>query len=348
MQSKHSETRQSWTYQEDKLLLELIKLNGCASWNRIAIELKSQMKNLTKIRTPASCRERYQNILNPNLNKSVWTDEEEEKLFNLQQSFGNSWARIASQMTGRSDLLCKNYFYATLRKVLRRLSKAVGLDQSSDLLKQIKPSVLGIIYCNEDSLKSFNIDENMKNEFKNMIKEYRHTQKSELRMLPEENINHIKKMLNKLFAINNNYISQKCGITLNQTPKQDLQSLETNKQSNLDYICQSDSKISKIQTKIQASHLKYDQQEEYDQQLNYQTQIFQEQQPYLNLDKQFNSSFYSIPQSLISMYTPPPVLTFYIQPNFNFWPIQTAQQYSPIEYFQIPQNYPYIKYDQSQ
>lgn len=72
---------------------------------------------------------------------------------------------------------------------------------ASDLLKQIKPSVLGVIYCNEDSLKSFNIDEEMKNEFKKMIKQYRYAEKSELRMLPEKEINHIKKMLNKLFAI---------------------------------------------------------------------------------------------------------------------------------------------------
>ncbi|CAK81016.1 unnamed protein product (macronuclear) [Paramecium tetraurelia] len=344
MQSKQSETRQSWTYQEDKLLLELIKLNGCASWNRIAIELQSKMKNPTKIRSPAACRERYQNILNPNLNKSIWTEEEEQKLFNLQQQFGNSWARIASQMTGRSDLLCKNYFYATLRKVLRRLSKAVGLDQSSDLLKQIKPSVLGVIYCNEDSLKSFNIDEEMKNDFKKMIKQYRHTEKSELRMLPEEEINHIKTMLNKLFAINNNYITQKGAITFNKNNKQDLISLETSK-INLNQNCQSDSKML---SKIQTSTLKHDYQEEYDQQLNYQTQIFQEQQPIQNLDKQPYSNHYSYPQPLISMYTPTPVITFYIQPNFNIWPIQPAQLYSPPQCLQIPQTYTYIKYEQSQ
>lgn len=34
-----------------------------------------------------------------------------------------------------------------------------------------------------------------------MIKQYRHTEKSELRMLSEEKIDYIKNMLNKLFAI---------------------------------------------------------------------------------------------------------------------------------------------------
>ena len=34
-----------------------------------------------------------------------------------------------------------------------------------------------------------------------MIKQYRHTEKSELRMLSEEKIDYIKHMLNKLFAI---------------------------------------------------------------------------------------------------------------------------------------------------
>ncbi|CAD8177277.1 unnamed protein product [Paramecium pentaurelia] len=345
MYSKHSEIRQNWTYQEDKLLLELIKLNGCQSWNRIANELQYQIKNSIKKRSPAACRERYQNILNPNLNRNIWTDEEEQKLFNLQQSFGNSWAKIASQMTGRSDLLCKNYFYATLRKVLRRLSKAVGFDQSSDLLKQIKPCVLGVIYCNEDSLKTFNIDDEMKNEFKKIIRRFRHIDKSELRMLPEEDIKHIKKMLNKLFTLNNNYISQKGGIILNKKNQQDLTPFDTKKQTDLNLNTQSDSKI---QSKIQASNLQYNYKEEYDQQQNYQTQISSEQQPYQNQKNQLHSNFQPSPSNLISIYTPTPVLTFYFQPNFNIWPIQTVQSYCYPQSLQIPQVYPYVKYEQSQ
>lgn len=36
---------------------------------------------------------------------------------------------------------------------------------ASDLLKQIKPSVLGGIYCNDDSYKNFTIGEEVKKDF---------------------------------------------------------------------------------------------------------------------------------------------------------------------------------------
>ncbi|CAD8062633.1 unnamed protein product [Paramecium primaurelia] len=346
MQSKSSETRQSWSYQEDKLLLELIKLNGCTSWNHIARELQSQGKNPLKVRTPAACRERYQNILNPNLNKSNWTLEEEQNLFNLQQSFGNSWARIASQMPGRSDLLCKNYFYATLRKVLRRLSKAVGLDQSSDLLKQIKPSVLGIIYCKDDSFKSFNIEEKMKKDFQQLIKQYRYTEKAELRQLQDNEVNYIKSMLNQLFVINNNYITQKERIFNRKNSKQSIFSVENNSKSIIPNCSTVQNfKNSKLESKlINTINLKLDSQDEYNQpQINVQ-QDNQSIQVYENL-YQPHSDFILMNQSQGSFYAPQPVITFCIQPNLISWPIQQVQSYYTTQYLPYPQSHPQMRYE---
>ncbi|CAD8079035.1 unnamed protein product [Paramecium sonneborni] len=344
MQSKQSETRQSWSYQEDKLLLELIKLNGCTSWNRIARELQSIVKNTQKIRSSAACRERFQNILNPNLNKSNWTQEDEDNLFNLQQSCGNSWARIASQMPGRSDLLCKNYFYATLRKVLRRLSKAVGLDKSSDLLKQIKPSVLGVIYCKEDSFKSFNIDEKMKTEFQQLIKRYRYTEKAELRMLSENDVNYIKSMLNQLFDINNNYIAQKNRNSSRKNSKQETFSGENNSKSTIPNCLNAQNlKISKLESKLSnIENIKLDSLQEYDQPKTNQSDFQQDNQSisvYNNLN-QLHSGFIPINQSQGQIYNPQPVFAFCIQPNLISWPIQSVQPYYTPQYLSYPQPHP--------
>ncbi|CAK71869.1 unnamed protein product (macronuclear) [Paramecium tetraurelia] len=346
MQSKQSETRQSWSYQEDKLLLELIKLYGCTSWNHIALELQSQGKNPLKVRSPAACRERYQNILNPNLNKSNWTLEEETNLFNLQQSFGNCWARIASQMPGRSDLLCKNYFYATLRKVLRRLSKAVGLDQSSDVLKQVKPSVLGIIYSKEDSFKIFNIEDKVKKEFQQLIKQYRFTEKAELRQLQENDLNYIKSMLNQLFVINNNYVTQKERNFRRKNSKQENCSVENNSKSTIPNGSNvQNQKNSKLESKLlNATNFKLDSHEEYNQPKNSDQQDNQSIQVYENLN-QPHSDFILMNQSQGSFYAPQPVFTFCIQQNFISWPIQSVQPYYTPQYLTYPQSHPLMRYE---
>ncbi|CAD8171555.1 unnamed protein product [Paramecium pentaurelia] len=349
MQSKQSETRQSWSYQEDKLLLELIKLHGCTSWNHIARELQSLGKNPLKVRSSAACRERYQNILNPDLNKSNWTQEEEENLFNLQQSCGNSWARIASQMPGRSDLLCKNYFYATLRKVLRRLSKAVGLDQSSDLLKQVKPSVLGVIYSKDDSFKRFNIDEKMKTEFQQLIKQYRYTEKAELKQLQENDVVYIKSMLNQLFVINNNYITQMKRYSSRKNSQQEVFFVENNSKSTIpNCVTFQNQKITKLECKLlNPTNLKIDSQQEFDQPKSNLSNVQQENQSiqvYQNLN-QLHSDFSPINQFQGSFCAPQPVFTFCIQPNFISQPIQSIQPYYIPQYLPYPQPHPLIRYE---
>ncbi|CAD8168635.1 unnamed protein product [Paramecium octaurelia] len=347
MQSKQSETRQSWSYQEDKLLLELIKLHGCTSWNHIARELQSLGKNPLKVRSSAACRERYQNILNPDLNKSNWTQEEEENLFNLQQSCGNSWARIAAQMPGRSDLLCKNYFYATLRKVLRRLSKAVGLDQSSDLLKQIKPSVLGVIYSRDDSFKRFNIDEKMKTEFQQLIKQYRYKEKEELKQLQENDVAYIKSMLNQLFVMNNNYITQMKKYSSRKNSQQDVFVVENNSKLTIqNCVTVQNQKNSKLESKLlNAKNLKLDSQYEFDQPKTNLQNVSQENQSiqvYQNLN-QNHSEFSSINQFQGSFCAPQPVFIFCIQQNFISQPIQSIQPYYIPQYLPYPQPHPMIK-----
>lgn len=59
---------------------------------------------------------------------------------------------IAKELPNRTDGLIKNYFYSLVRKVLRRLSKAVNrnkngifiniIDLGSKMTKTLKPSVI--------------------------------------------------------------------------------------------------------------------------------------------------------------------------------------------------------------
>lgn len=46
----------------------------------------------------------------------------------------------------RTDNAVKNHFYSTLRRSLRRISKALGMKNSTSQMRDIKPSVLSEIF----------------------------------------------------------------------------------------------------------------------------------------------------------------------------------------------------------
>lgn len=48
-------------------------------------------------RTGKQCRERWCNYLDPNINKSAWTAEEEQVIIEAQKKIGNKWAEISVQ-----------------------------------------------------------------------------------------------------------------------------------------------------------------------------------------------------------------------------------------------------------
>jgi hypothetical protein len=89
-----------WTFHEDELLIETVKLYGASSWSRIA--------NVLTGRTGKQCRERWTNQLDPRLNRDNWTPTEDAVLLDQQRMFGNAWSKIAGLLPGRSSNSVKN------------------------------------------------------------------------------------------------------------------------------------------------------------------------------------------------------------------------------------------------
>ena len=94
--------RSSWTKDKDKRLLIIVQNNGLHNWVYNANALGTN-------RTPSQCLSRYQRSLNAYIMRKEWTEEEDEQLRSLIETFGeNDWQIVAANMEGRTGAQCLN------------------------------------------------------------------------------------------------------------------------------------------------------------------------------------------------------------------------------------------------
>lgn len=105
----------AWTEEEDQKLREGV-MKYPNQWSKIADMLEG--------RTDDQCAKRWRESLDPSIDRSEWTSDEDERLLALYQDYGSQWQKIAQHFEGRPGLHCRNRW-----RKLQRMAQLKKLQQ---------------------------------------------------------------------------------------------------------------------------------------------------------------------------------------------------------------------------
>lgn len=93
-----------WTPEEDDVLRHAVEQQHGKNWKQIAKYLVGK--------TEVQCLHRWTKVLNPNLTKGPWTEEEDLKVIELVGKVGpKKWSHIAQQLPGRIGKQCRERWH---------------------------------------------------------------------------------------------------------------------------------------------------------------------------------------------------------------------------------------------
>lgn len=159
----------SWKKEEDIEIISLVEEHG-KSWSKIS--------KIMNTRNGKQIRDRFINVLDPEIKKGKFTDEEDIRLISLFQELGPKWATIAKFYPLRTADMIKNRFHSSIKKKFSNCDTSILTPLSNDetLLNKIKQNYNEELSQNskfetEDSLKEFNFDLDNLNNSNNLNKE---------------------------------------------------------------------------------------------------------------------------------------------------------------------------------
>lgn len=122
-----------WTKEEDQRLLAAVQAHGADNWPLVAGCVGGG-------RTRSQCSQRWNRGLNPKIDKGNWSREEEQKLLDAVQTYGNkAWTRIASEMGNRSDVQCRFRYKFLQKKAEEANTEIVPISMPLEVTRRAMP-----------------------------------------------------------------------------------------------------------------------------------------------------------------------------------------------------------------
>ncbi|KAJ3435337.1 transcription factor myb119-related [Anaeramoeba flamelloides] len=153
----------TWNATEDQILTQIVTKVGKENmvWTKIS--------KLVPGRNPKQCRERWKNQLDPTIDRSPITREEEELLVSKIAEIGSKWCKLATFFKGRPDNMLKNYWYSTLSARLKKEKETQEKEQdhkhkhkqSQKQELRCKETLINVDRANKSQKNGLNL-ENMK------------------------------------------------------------------------------------------------------------------------------------------------------------------------------------------
>ncbi|KAF4596112.1 hypothetical protein EYR40_008203 [Pleurotus pulmonarius] len=97
-----------WSTDEDERLIEAVRKHGTSRWSLVAA--------MVQTRNNDQCAKRWSDTLNPDIDRTVWSPEEDAQLLDAVQTMGKSWTKIVkTYFPGRTGLSAKNRYSRIMR-----------------------------------------------------------------------------------------------------------------------------------------------------------------------------------------------------------------------------------------
>ncbi|XP_027331289.1 myb-related protein 308-like [Abrus precatorius] len=138
---KESINKGAWSKQEDKKLIDYIRVHGEGCWRSIP-------KAAGLLRCGKSCRLRWLNYLRPDIKRGIFAEDEEDLIIKLHALLGNRWSLIAGRLPGRTDNEVKNYWNSHIRRKLLKM----GIDPNNHKLHLSLPRSHALAVSSDASL----------------------------------------------------------------------------------------------------------------------------------------------------------------------------------------------------
>jgi len=98
----------SWSKEEDERIYQLVNIYG-KSWSKIS--------KILVTRNGKQIRDRFINVLDPEIKKGKFTEEEDNTLIRLFKYYGPRWATIAKHFPNRTADMIKNRYHSSIKKL---------------------------------------------------------------------------------------------------------------------------------------------------------------------------------------------------------------------------------------